>query len=126
MKTNKAIGFTTHLRSKGHSNKTIQSYENQLKDYQDWLQIERLEVDQVIKNDLLEYIKHCRKRKNTQRTIRNKIGVIHHYYQYLKIQQSEITDPTTGITIQGIRSSPLYKILEPHHLHQLYEQYPID
>ncbi len=121
---NNPPSFATYLKSKGHSLKTIQSYENQLSDYQDWVKRESLEIEQVTKNELLDYIKHCKDKENAQRTIRNKLGVIHHYYQYLKAHYSEITDPTTGITIQGVRSGPLYTILEPHHLHQLYEHYP--
>ena len=93
-------GFKTYLKSKKHANRTIETYEANLRRFLEWLEQENMEVEQVTYNDLLLYMKH------TSRTVSK--------------------NPALDVAIKGIKRKVLYHILEPHELHQLYNSFQVD
>jgi len=116
--------FTDYLKGKGHSTSSIKSRLKHMDQYQQWLEKENLEAEQITYNDLLLYMKHYQKKGISQRTIQHYLGTIKHYYNHLIEQQQVESNPTTDLEIKGIKKKTLYHILDPQELHQLYEKYP--
>ena len=117
------MNFNSYLKSKGCSHTSIKSYTRQSADYLKWLKTQDIEPEQATHRDLLAYVKHCQRQGNTQRTIQTKLGSISHYYDHLREQEQIITNPVKGIELRGVKRNTLHPTLEPHQLHQLYQNY---
>mgnify|MGYP001791772021 CR=1 FL=1 len=118
-------GFKTYLKSKKHANRTIETYEANLRRFLEWLEQENMEVEQVTYNDLLLYMKHT-SRTVSQKGISGYIIAIKHFYSYLMRSGKVSKNPALDVAIKGIKRKVLYHILEPHELHQLYNSFQVD
>lgn len=118
--------FKAYLESKQFTAKSIQSRMLVFSQYQQWMERENLEYEQVSYTDLLMFMKYCQATGKSQRTIRHHLTVIRHFYDHLAQEGEVTTNPVADITVQGVRRKVLYHILEPHELHQLYNQYEDD
>ncbi len=91
--------------------------------YLDWVEKENLEIEQVGYNDLLLFMKYSQQIGRSQSTIRHYIGVVKHYYDLLAREGSVPVNPAVDIKVRGVKRKMLYHILQPHELHQLYNQF---
>ena len=118
--------FSRYLKGKRQSRKTITSRLNVLQSYQQWLDRENLEPEQVSYTDLLSFMKYRSKQGASQRTIQNYMSTIHHLYEYLKKEGKVSQNPTADIEIKGVKRKILYQILEPYELQAIYNNYNED
>lgn len=116
--------FEDYLKSKAFSSKSINRRMVVIEMFWKWLEKENLEAEQVSYNDLMLYMKYKSNKGATQRTIQHYIGVVKHFYTHLLQEEKVRVNPVSDITIKGVKRKTLYHILEPHELHQLYNQYP--
>jgi len=130
MKMNKAMDcglltddFEGYLKFKGKTNQTIASYQKSLRHLQDWLNKEQMSEEQTSYTDLLSFIKRLQSKEVSQRTINTYFVGIAHYFDYLLDQGAIVINPTTDIKIRGVITKKLHHILEPHELHNLYNNY---
>ena len=123
MKTNE---FVEYLKRQQFSHSTLKTSERTLGYYEKWLIRERLEAEQITYQDLLGFIKYCNNKGLSQRTTQHYLNTVRHYYDYLTEAKAIEVNPVLGIEIKGVRRRMLYHILEPHELHQLYNQYPAE
>lgn len=116
--------FKEYLKSKQFTNKSIQTRMIVLNQYLLWVDQENLELEQITYNDLLLYLKYCQNQGLKQRTIAGYINTIQHYYDHLIRKKIILINPTTDITLKGIRRKMLYHILDSQELHRLYHKFP--
>jgi site-specific recombinase XerD len=116
--------FIEYLKRQRFSNSTLKSSKVTIRLYLKWVEKERMESEQVSYQDLMGYMKSCGKKGASQRTIQHYMNTIRHYYDHLEEEGKVSVNPATGIEVKGVKRKMLYHILEPHELHQLYNQYP--
>jgi len=115
--------FTDYLKTKGHTPRTIISFDRVAAIFSRWLQKEQMEMQQVRYQDILAFMKQCQKKGTSQRTVQLYLNVIRHLYDYQKSQKKVEVNPVTGIKVQGVKRKSLYHIFEPHELHAIYNSY---
>lgn len=115
--------FKTYLQSKGLSQKSIESNEQQLCYYLNWSEDEKLEVENTTHNDLVAYIKHLQKKGIKQITVQKYIGTLKHYFNWLVERQIIKNNPCENLNIKGVQRKQLYHILKKLELEKLYESY---
>ncbi len=115
--------FEQYLKSKQFTSKSIQSRLTVFDQYIKWIEKENLDIEQVSYNDLLLFMKHCQHKGISQRTIKHYLIIVRHYYDHLQREQMISINPVTDIKVKGVKRKVLYHTLEPHELHQLYNQY---
>jgi len=115
--------FKAYLKTLAFTNQSIESRMTIINQFWKWLDRENMEAEQVGYNDLLLFMKYCQQVGRTQRTIQHYMVVVKHFYEHL-LREGRITiNPAADIEIRGVKRKTLYHILEPHELHQLYNQY---
>lgn len=118
--------FKTYLQSKGLSQKSIESNEQQLCYYLNWSEDEKLEVENTTHNDLIAYIKHLQKKDIKQITVQKYTGSLKHYFNWLVERQIIKNNPCENLNIKGVQRKQLYHILKKLELEKLYESYLIE
>lgn len=116
--------FKGYLKSRAYTTKGIESRMAFIVKYWKWVEEKNMELEQVRYNDLLLYMNDLQKTGVTQETIRHRIAIIRNFYDYLIREGKVIINPAADIIVKGVKRRSLYYILEPHELHQLYNQYP--
>jgi site-specific recombinase XerD len=116
--------FVEYLKQQRFSNSTLKSSKVTIRLYLKWVEKERMESEQVSYQGLMGYMKSCGNKGASQRTIQHYMNTIRHYYDHLEEGGKVSVNPATGIEVKGVKRKMLYHILEPHELHQLYNQYP--
>jgi len=117
-------GFEAYLKSRAYTRSSIISRMRIFTIYWEWMARQCVEPEQVSYNDLLLYMKDQQNTGITQSTVRSYMGVVRHFYEYL-IREGQLTaNPAADIEVKGVKRRSLYYILEPHELHQVYNQYP--
>jgi integrase/recombinase XerD len=115
--------FKIYLKTLAFTNQSIKSRMTIINQFWKWLDKENMEGEQVGYNDLLLFMKYCQQVGRTQRTIQHYMVVVKHFYDHLLREGKVAINPATDIEIRGVKRKTLYHILEPHELHQLYNQY---
>ena len=118
--------FETYLKLRGYTRTTIESRLTIYEKYSQWLEQEGMEAEEVTYNDLLGFVKYSKRKGATQRTIQSYIGTLKHYYDHLIRERQIDYNPAVDIKVKGIKRKAIYYILEPHELHQLYNNYQDD
>lgn len=118
--------FKAYLQSKGQSQKSIDSNEQQLCYYLNWCEDEKLEVENTTHNDLIAYIKHLQKKGIKQITVQKYTGSLKHYFNWLVERQVIKNNPCENLNIKGVQRKQLYHILKKLELEKLYESYPTE
>lgn len=116
--------FIDYLKKLQFSRNTLATCKRVINLYLDWVKMERLEPEQISYQDLLSFMKYCSKKGRSQRTTQHYLNTIRHYYNHLEEEGLIDINPVTGIEVKGVKRKVLYRILEPHELHALYNQYP--
>lgn len=116
--------FKTYLQSKGLSQKSIDSNEQQLCYYLNWCEDEKLEIENTTHNDLIGYINHLQKKGIKQITVQKYTGSLKHYFNWLVERQILKNNPCENLNIKGVQRKQLYHILKRLELEKLYESYP--
>jgi site-specific recombinase XerD len=116
--------FIEYLKTRQFSHSTLTTSKRVIKLYLEWVEKERMEVEQVSYQDLLGFMKYCSKRGISQKTIQHYLNTVKHFYNHLEEESKVTVNPTLGIEVKGIKRQVLYHIIEPHELHKLYNQYP--
>ena len=116
--------FITYLQDNQYSKKSIESTIYVVEQYLKWLEKQEIEAEESTKKEVLAYMQYQRNKHLKSTTISDYILRIKVYYNHLQQAQLIANNPTTGIKIQGTNRKQLYSILEPHVLHELYNNYP--
>jgi len=112
--------FVNYLLSKDYSTSTIEQLLKYTTRFLQWIEAEKIPIEQITYNDILHYIQS--KRKNvTQKTIAVEVNSLKHYFNYLINENTIAINPTNQIQIKGIKRKILYDILSKVELESLYK-----
>ncbi len=118
------VGFKVHLQELGNDAKTIRQKVNYAGYYLAWLESEHLPCDQVVYNDMLCFIDHCRLEEKSKQHINRMLSCIRNYYQYLKEQDPGISNPALNLNLRGIHRKVPTGIIAYQSLENLYSGWP--
>ena len=119
-------GFEDYLKSRSYTMRGIKSRITVFNIYTRWVETENIEIEQVAYTDLLAFMKWCSNRGTTQRSIQNYMGTVKHLYDYFVQEGQADKNPATDIKVKGVKRKILYRILAPHELHAIYNNYQED
>ena len=117
--------FKNYLLSRGQSQKSIISYQNQLCYYLNWCEDQRIEAEGSSYNDLMAYVQYLQTKEIKAKTIQLYLQGLSHYFDWqLQLEKRE-DNPTKNINIKGVQRKRLYDILNRQELEQLYHQFKL-
>lgn len=112
--------FNEYLVVHGYSPKTRKSITEAVNRFVKWVEPEGMEVHNVIYNDILSYVNHCREKVIKPKTIEAYINSISHYYDFL-ISRNELTEnPCSNIDIKDVKRRNLYEAFTTKELENIY------
>lgn len=99
--------FLDHLwLSEGLSDNTLSSYRHDLKLFTKWLESQNIQVEQVSKETLIEYIHH-RADATSNRSAARSLSCLKRFYQYLILNHTITHDPSADVKMPvAIKSLP--------------------
>lgn len=94
--------FIQHLEHElRYAKPTIRAYENDLKQFEIFLQREQLEIDEIDKKTFRFYLHDLKQQQLSGRSIARKISALKHYFRYLveqgRLAQNKIEDITLPV-----------------------------
>lgn len=116
--------YKEYLEQKNFTNSSIESHQRAVKRFNNWIEKQKLTINQITYNDITAYIKHLQKKGNKQRTVQIEIGTLKHYLNYQKSLGELSVNPIGQIKIQGVKRQQLYTILKEEELEYIYQSYP--
>lgn len=115
--------FLQEQKRRNLSASTQQKYKDNLVTFLEWLQSEKIKLQQVQYTTILEYVRHCKKRW-TAGTINKALHILQQYFA-IKVKQGMIKkNPTIGIKVRGTAKRVPHDLLDRSELDKLYEDYP--
>ena len=107
----KALEFKTYLLiDKKYSNETIESYMNDLYKYYQYVIKNNLNIDEIKRNDIMNYTKFLKAQQLSTNSINHNISVLRTFYKFLVVSNHFVTDPIDYIEPPRLRKS-LPKVL---------------
>lgn len=119
------MSFTTYLKQKRLSAKTVEVYTHDSHHFLNWLQKEDIAAQTFTYNDLLEYMRYCYAAGITSRRLHSILGVVRHYCVHLIELKQRNDNPAAGVFIKGLVRKLPANILSMEELEELYRQYSI-
>lgn len=117
--------FTEYLAQQKLAENSITQYEQSIKTFIAWLDVEQITASSFHYNDLMAYIEHCYQEGASKRTVSGQLTVIRHYCSYLIHEEKRIDNPATGVFIKGLSRGVPVNLLSTEELDTLYQQYQI-
>jgi integrase/recombinase XerD len=117
-------GLKNYLLKKGCSTNTVKGYVNESVRFDNWIEKENVPQESVKYGDVLHYIQ-TKKKTTKQSTISKIVNSLKHYFDYLQEEGILLENPTTQISIKGVKRKTLYQILKPKELEELYHTFEI-
>jgi integrase/recombinase XerD len=124
MKTSSKTGLKNYLLKKGCSTNTVKGYVNESVRFDNWIEKENVPQESVKYGDVLHYIE-IKKKTTKQSTISKIVNSLKHYFDYLQEKGILEENPTTQISIKGVKRKTLYHLLKPKELEELYHTFEI-
>jgi len=94
-------GFRSQLKEKGYGDATVRQKCNYTGCYLLWVESERLEIEEVRYNDMLNFIDKCRLEGQSKQLVNNKLRSIRNFYQYQKEMDPKVHNPALNLIIRG-------------------------
>jgi len=112
--------FKTYLQKRKSSPASIQSHQDDVNGFENWLENEGLDITIVNQKDVLAYLRICKEKGNTNSTLNHKLNSLRKYFNYLEITPN----PCQYLQIKGITKRLPINSLTEKELSHLYESYP--
>jgi integrase/recombinase XerD len=110
--------FKTWLQSKRFAKDTIRSYANYAAYFLNWLEKEKLTIETVNYNHILDFIDYCHSDGKSTRNINCILTAIKHFYNF-----KNITNPASGLYLKGVPRTIPHNLLDFETLENLYHDY---
>lgn len=116
--------FLQEQKRRNLSASTQRKYKDNLVMFLEWLQSEKIKLQQVQYTTILEYVRHCKKRW-TAGTINKALHILQQYFA-IKVKEGVVKkNPTIGIKVRGKVKRVPHDLLDRNELDKLYEDYPV-
>ena len=93
------------LIDKKYSNNTIESYDNDLSKYFNFMNKKNIKIKNIKKDDIIEYIEDLKNNNITDKSIAHNISVIRSFYKFLILEKIIDKTPTEFIDLPKIRKT---------------------
>ena len=93
------------LIDKKYSNNTIESYNNDLSKYLNFMNKKNIKFDNIKRNDILEYIKYLKDSNINEKSISHNISVIRSFYKFLMLEKYIESSPIEFIDLPKIKKT---------------------
>ncbi len=93
------------LIDKKYSNNTIESYDNDLSKYFNFMNKKNIRIKNIKKDDIIEYIEDLKNNNITDKSIAHNISVIRSFYKFLILEKIIDKSPTKFIDLPKIRKT---------------------
>ena len=93
------------LIDKKYSNNTIESYNNDLSKYLNFMNKKNIKFDNIKRNDILEYIKYLKDSNINEKSISHNISVIRSFYKFLMLEKYIKSSPIEFIDLPKIKKT---------------------
>ncbi len=94
------------LIDKKYSKETIKSYLNEIHKYSDYFSKKHIKMENITRNDILEYINFLYKEKLSVRSINHNVSVVKSFYKFIVINNNLTSDP-----MEYIETAKMHKYL---------------
>lgn len=116
------MSFKSYLQKKKLAANTIIYYERIILSWTNWLEQERLLLEDISYGNIMHYIDHCRSNGLNQNSIAKVIRGVKYYYDYH--YQGLKPNPCEGVKIESRRTPLPSPLLSEIQLDELYLSYP--
>ena len=120
----KTAGFNAYLKELGNGKDTIRQKLNHAGYFLQWLESERLQIEDARYGDLLTFIDYCRTEAQSPKQVNCKLRSIRNFYEYLKKTNPTLVNPATNLFLKGTRQKVISGIIDFKLLESLYQDYP--
>ena len=117
--------FRDYLKKKGFSLSTIKQHTNYSELFLEWMDQERLRVDQVRYNDLVVFTSQLKEKNFSTNYINRVLLSIRHYYNYLAGENSAITNPAVNFYLKGSIRRIIHDVVSYADLEKIYLNYRV-
>ena len=93
------------LIDKKYSNNTIESYNNDLSKYFEFMNKKNIKLINIKKDNIIDYIEHLKKENITDKSIAHNLSVIRSFYKFLILEKIIDIAPTEFIDLPKIRKT---------------------
>jgi len=115
--------FKTYLQNKRLAPSTIKWNCKNLEFIERWCTKEKLALEELTYNDLLDFIRYDQQRGCNNTWINKELCSLRHYYSHLIKQQKRKDNPARDLYLKGIPKKVLQDILKPDQLEKVYRDY---
>jgi integrase/recombinase XerD len=122
---NDQIKFRDYLKEKGFSLSTIKQHINYAKLFLEWMDQERLRVDQVRYNDLVVFTSQLKEKNFSTNYINRVLLSIRHYYDHLAVERRELTNPAANFYLKGSTRRIIHDVVSYPDLERIYLNYRV-
>ena len=120
---NEKITFETYLQQRQLSSGSINTYQQHINVFFDWLKEENSQATEITYTDLLNYVKHCGKRGFKKDYINKLMGVVRHYFNFLKYTGQIKNNPASGLFIRGRQKTIPHDLLTAEQMEEVYSNF---
>ena len=117
--------FRDYLKKKGFTLSTIHQHINYAELFLEWMEQERLRVDQVRYNDLVVFSSQLKEKNFSTNYINRVLLSIRHYYNYLAGENSAITNPAVNFYLKGSIRRIIHDVVSYADLEKIYLNYRV-
>lgn len=111
--------FSSYLYiDKKYSQNTIDSYKRDIEKYKNFFINKNINLNQIKKNDILNYLKFLKDKKMDPKSISRNISSIRTFYKFLLLEKYIINDPISSIHLPKIKKT-IPKVLSIEEVEQL-------
>lgn len=115
--------FKNYLLSKGYSSQTSKSYNRGTLQYIVWAESQQIETEQSTYNDIVSYVQYLKNKGLQQHSIQQAVNSLKHYFKWVVKRELRNDNPTSNISIKGIKRRKLHNVLNKQELEKLYNDY---
>lgn len=117
----KILEFKNYLLiDKKYSNSTIDNYIYCLRQYEEFMKNQLLDLDNIKKDDIKRYLEYLKKQKMSPKTINRNLSCLRTFYKFLIVEKYLVTDPLEHIEAPKLRKT-LPKVLSYDEVKNLLE-----
>jgi integrase/recombinase XerD len=117
--------FRDYLKKKGFSLSTIRQHTNYSELFLEWMEQERLQVDQVRYNDLVVFTSQLKEKNFSTNYINRVLLSIRHYYNHLTRDNRELTNPAVNFYLKGSIRRIIHDVVSYPDLEKIYLNYRV-
>ena len=118
------MNFETYLRSKNHTEITIDEHINTLESFKRWAKNKQIQEIETLKmNDVLEYVQHLQANENKVGTINNRLNTLKNFFNFQIENGRIVKNPIRNLNIKGSQKTVVQNILDEKSLNELYSNY---